>query len=184
MRKLSRQPFQFFISSHPLTKISLILLGCIFCLFLLMKLSVLHNRFFLSPATTVNASDETDPHTPTFIRIPRLDVSQVIRHSSNPNEYGYSVYQGETLTADEKHATILYGEQTAESFGDLSRLKKGDLILILTKDGILHSYYVWNIFTSPLTSFLPQRENALYLTTESRFSFQKRTIVEAVEITN
>ncbi len=170
--------------SYRVLKISLILLLFIPGLLFALNYYSAKSNSLLNSTLLASASSNTDSSTPTFIRIPDLEISQVIHQSEVAGDDTSFMFQDETPYTIEKNIIILLGKNNQNIFKKFSTLKKGSHLILITKDGTVHNYYIWKIFKSSLSSFTPTRENSLYLALKDSFFSQKQLIFEAVEIIN
>ena len=104
------------------TQLAFILTGIIILLAVVMKVTVLHNKFFTSPTHTVVASEEVSQAYPTFLRVPRLSLAVVIDQAKKDEGFNPSAYQ--YLLPEDKKQIILYGDRSDAVFGKLTEIKK------------------------------------------------------------
>lgn len=145
--------------------------------------------FFSYDRSTIRSQSSTYS-VPTFINIPLLEIALPIDESTM--SHGFWRANDESAShlstspvPGERGNTVIYAKNTSAGFGRLSSLKKGDVIIIDTKDGLIHEYEVTELkVVSPTDSDLINNttEEALTLYTSYGFGDLKRFVVRALPI--
>ncbi len=145
--------------------------------------------FFSYDKTTARSLSSTYS-TPTFINIPSLEIALAIDEATISHGFwGINTDSASHLSSSpvpgEKGNTVIYAKNTPANFGRLTSLKKGDVIVIDTKDGIMHEYEVITLnVVSPTDSDLINNTEKEILTLYTSYGFGdlKRFVVRATPI--
>jgi len=126
--------------------------------------------------------------TPTFINIPSLEIALAIDEATISHGF-WSIntesasHLSSSPVPGEKGNTVIYAKNTPATFGRLTSLKKGDVIIIDTKDGLMHEYEVTELkVVSPTDSDLINNTEKEVLTLYTSYGFGdlKRFVVRAI----
>lgn len=142
--------------------------------------------FFSYDKTTARSLSSTYS-TPTFINIPTLEIALPIDEAAISHGFwGVNSESASHLSTSpvpgEKGNTVIFAKNTPETFGRLTSLKKGERIIIVTKDGSTHEYEVAESkVVSPTDSDLINNTDKETLTLYTSFGFGdlKRFVVRA-----
>ncbi|CAN5136077.1 hypothetical protein BH09PAT1_BH09PAT1_4800 [soil metagenome] len=147
---------------------------------------------FFSYTGSLSRYKTEDYSIPTFIYIPSLEISLPIDETSiNYGFWGVSSDGVSHLTSTSVPGldgnTVIYGKNNADKFGRVTNLRKGDDILITTKDGTIHYYTVSDLaIVSPTESALIDDTDGETLTLFTSYGFGdlKRFVVRATPISS
>lgn len=147
---------------------------------------------FLAYAHIPQSTQMKDRSLPTFVHIPSLEVSLPIDEVSNTTLFwktnsDSASHLAASALPGESDNIVLYGRNTPESFERLTSLRKGDTIIINSKNGDSHEYIV-----TQLTIALPTEvdqisstdEETLTLYTSYGFGGLKRFVVKSLPISD
>lgn len=145
---------------------------------------------FLAYADTQERSLNKDRALPTFIYIPSLEITLPIDEVSNTSLFWKTTsdtasHISSSAVPGERNNIVLYAQNSTDTFGRLTSLRKGDAILVTTIDGNTHEYQVVKlIIASPteVNEISSTNDETLTLYTSYGFGNIKRFVVKSLPI--
>ena len=127
---------------------------------------------------TANARTQVSTYSlPTFINIPTLEIGLPIDETTgsgglwSANDDSAS-HLATSPVPGEQGNTVIYAKNTIDAFGKLKDLKNGDIIILNTKDGMMHEYKVTEIkIVSPTDPSLINNTETEMLTLYTPYGF-------------
>jgi LPXTG-site transpeptidase (sortase) family protein len=173
-------------------KKAVIICAFLVILILLSKIYLSTTYAFFSYDKTTTRSLSSTYSTPTFINIPTTKIALPIDETAvshgfwDVNDESAS-YLSTSSVPGEKGNTVIYAKNTPDGFSKLTSLQKGDIIIVDTKDGLMHEYEVTiTEIVSPTNSDLINTTDKEVLTLYTSYGFGdlKRFVVRALPVTN
>lgn len=142
---------------------------------------------FAAFATTAPRHEVENHSLPTFIYIPSLELGLPVKEASITNgvwpTYTDSVsHVASSSSPGENDNVVIYGRNTAEQFGLLTSLTKGDEIIVSLKNGDSYSYTVTDlkiVLPSETGLIRATQKDTLTLYTPYGLASLKRFVVRA-----
>jgi len=169
------------------------LIACLLLVLFIVSIKIhdLTQYAFLTYAHASTRLEAKNHSLPSFIYIPSLEISLPIDEVSNTSLFwksspNYASHLASSASPGESANTVLYAQNTTDSFGRLSSLSQGDTIIITTRDGATHEYMVNQLIIASPTevTFINKTDTeTLTLYTSYGFASTKRFIIQATPIT-
>lgn len=165
----------------------LFMLGMLFILSSLALRAHDDSKFSFASAK-INYATAEERSTPTFIRIPSLNITLPIQGTKikkgdwEVSNRGVS-HLSTSAVPGEQGNIIMYSHNTNNRFGPLPSIGLGDRIYLVTQDGILHEYIVTETFSvapDDLSVIANTKTETLTLYTCIGFADTQRFVVRAI----